>query len=99
MRNLALAALLATALAAGTGMAFADTPNGNTGTAAQPAADPNEMVCKRGEVVTGSRFPGPPICHTRLEWEQLQRNANESLNNMQNRLDSDRNAKITGGGH
>jgi hypothetical protein len=92
-----MAALLVSALVAGAGVAFADTPNGNAGTAAAPAADPNEMICKRGEVTTGSRFPGPPICHTRLEWEQLQRNANESLQGLQNRTESDRNGSISGG--
>ncbi|MGH6871874.1 MAG: hypothetical protein ACREHE_10235 [Rhizomicrobium sp.] len=99
MRKFTMAALLATALVGGMGVAFADTPNGTTGTASQPAADPNEMICKRGEMTTGSRFPGPPICHTRLEWEQLQRNANESLQGMQNRLDQQRGASISGGGH
>lgn len=83
MRKLALAAFLASTLVAGTGAAFADTPNGTQGTATSPVADPNEMICKRGEVTTGSRFPGPPQCHTRLEWEQMQHNANEALTRLQ----------------
>jgi hypothetical protein len=94
MHKLTLAVAVC-ALVAGSGMAFADTPNGN-GTAAP--ADPNEMICKHGEVTTGSRFPGPPICHTRLEWEQLQKNANESLQGIQNRLDSSRTG-VAGSGH
>jgi hypothetical protein len=81
MRKVTMAALLVSALVASAGVAFADTPNGNTGTTAAPAADPNEVICKRGEVTTGSRFPGPPKCHTRMEWEQMQRNANEALTN------------------
>ncbi len=82
MRKLVLAAAVMSALVCGTAMSYADTPNGNTGTASTPVADPNEMICKKGEVTTGSRFPGPPICHTRMEWEQLQRNAQEALNHL-----------------
>ncbi|HEY2071584.1 MAG TPA: hypothetical protein VGG48_18635 [Rhizomicrobium sp.] len=93
-----LAAAVLCAVVAGPTLAFADTPNGTTGTSATTTpVDPNEVICKRGEVTTGSRFPGPPICHTRLEWEQEQRNAQESLGNMENRLSQDRTTKITGG--
>jgi hypothetical protein len=96
MYKLTLAAVAACALIAGSSIAFADTPNGNGTTA---PTDPNEMICKKGEAVTGSRFPGPPICHTRLEWQQEQSNANESLQGMQNRIEQNRNASTSGGGH
>ncbi|HEX3675446.1 MAG TPA: hypothetical protein VHU87_14335 [Rhizomicrobium sp.] len=94
MLKLTLAAVAVCAVVAGSTIAFADTPNGNGAT---PPADPNEMICKKGEVTTGSRFPGPTICHTRLEWEQEQKNANESLQGMQNRLDQQRGSSISGG--
>jgi hypothetical protein len=66
--------------------AHADTPNGTTGTVATPQADPNERICKHGEVITGSRFPGPQVCHTRMEWEQIQRMSNEGLQGRMNRM-------------
>jgi len=70
------------------GTAYADTPNGTTGTASAPNADPNEVVCKQGDVITGSRFPGPKICHRRLEWEQIQHNSNELINSLRDSTDS-----------
>ena len=50
--------------------------------AAQPAApaeDPNEVICRNGEPILGSRFPGPRICHTRKEWAQIQQDSQNTL--------------------
>jgi Spy/CpxP family protein refolding chaperone len=50
--------------------------------AAQPAApaeDPNEIICHAGEPIVGSRFPGPRICHTRKQWDQIKQDSQEAL--------------------
>jgi hypothetical protein len=49
--------------------------------AAQPTStdDPNEVVCRAGEPILGSRFPGPRICRTRKEWDQIKRDSQEAL--------------------
>jgi hypothetical protein len=81
-----LAAIAASALLGGIELACADPadtkPNDPNATADSPQLDKNEVICKRGEVTTGSRFPGPPICHTRMEWEQLRRDAQQLVNQM-----------------
>jgi hypothetical protein len=48
-----------------------------------PADDPNEMVCHAGAPILGSRFPGPRICHTRKEWEQIRRDSQDALFHIQ----------------
>jgi hypothetical protein len=37
------------------------------------------MVCRAGEPIVGSRFPGPRVCHTRKEWDQIKRDSQEAL--------------------
>lgn len=84
MRKVFIATLVA-AMVGGLGAALADDaakPVDPNATTDGPQLNKNEMICKRGDVTTGSRFPGPPICHTRMEWEQLQRNARELINGM-----------------
>jgi hypothetical protein len=46
---------------------------------AAPADDPNEVVCRAGEPIIGSRFPGPRQCHTRREWDQIKRDSQTEL--------------------
>jgi hypothetical protein len=46
---------------------------------AAPADDPDERICKSGEPILGSRFPGPRVCHTRKEWDQIQRDSQQEL--------------------
>lgn len=67
--------VLATALgcflvSSGTGFAQ-QSPAPAAPTAQLPQApeteDPNEVICKSGEPIVGSRFAGPRICHTRKE--------------------------------
>ena len=41
--------------------------------------DPNEVICRAGEPIIGSRFPGPRMCHTRKEWDQIKRDSQEAL--------------------
>lgn len=46
---------------------------------AAPADDPNEVICKAGAPVVGSRFPTARQCHTRKEWDQIRRDAQAAL--------------------
>jgi hypothetical protein len=46
---------------------------------AAPQDDPNEVICKSGEPIIGSRFPGPRTCHTRREWAQIQKDSQDAL--------------------
>jgi hypothetical protein len=46
---------------------------------AAPTDDPNEVICRAGEPIVGSRFPGPRTCHTRREWDQIKRDSQEAL--------------------
>ena len=50
---------------------------------AAPTEDPNEIICRAGQPVIGSRFPGPRICHTRREWHQLQQDLSISVGTVQ----------------
>lgn len=45
----------------------------------QETEDPNEVICKAGEPIVGSRFPGPRTCHTRREWHQIQQDSQNAL--------------------
>jgi hypothetical protein len=46
---------------------------------AAPTDDPNEVICRAGEPILGSRFPGPRTCHTRREWDQIKRDSQDAL--------------------
>ena len=48
-----------------------------------PTEDPNEVICRAGEPILGSRFPGPRQCHTRREWDQIKRDSQEELYHQQ----------------
>jgi hypothetical protein len=50
---------------------------------AAPQDDPNEVVCRAGEPILGSRFPGPRTCHTRKEWDQIKRDSQDALYHQQ----------------
>lgn len=44
-----------------------------------PHDDPDEIICRSGQPELGSRFPGPRTCHTRREWDQIQRDSQSAL--------------------
>src|ERR1700677_2044411 len=46
---------------------------------AAPADDPYEVVCHAGQPIVGSRFPTGRTCHTRKEWDQIQKDSQEAL--------------------
>jgi hypothetical protein len=52
-----------------------------TSTPQQP--DPNNrVICKEIEV-TGSLLPGPRICHTKAEWDQISHESQQNLRDVQ----------------
>ncbi|HUO93480.1 MAG TPA: hypothetical protein VMU22_11185 [Rhizomicrobium sp.] len=59
---------------------------------AAPAEDPNEVICHAGQPIVGSRFPTGRVCHTRKEWDQIQRDSQQELFHQQMERSS-------GGGH
>jgi hypothetical protein len=76
LRNLAIIA--AAALLVSASAAFAASGQDQ---AKQP--DPNEIVCRAGQPVTGSLLPGPRVCHTRQEWDDMQRQTQDGVSQMQ----------------
>ncbi len=52
--------------------------------------DPNEIICRTGEPVTGSHLPGSRECHTRKEWDDMQRQTQDDISRAQIKsMDSD----------
>jgi hypothetical protein len=45
--------------------------------------DPDERICKQFKI-TGQLIPGKPICHTRAEWTEINRQAQEMTEKAQN---------------
>ena len=46
--------------------------------------DPDRIVCRAPESVTGTRIPGHRICHTQQQWDELQKQAEQDLMQRQN---------------
>ena len=77
---LAIGGLLLSPLAMAQQAAPDATPAATPAAAPQaPAEDPNEVICRTGEPILGSRFPGPRQCHTRKEWDQIKRDSQDAL--------------------
>ena len=52
-------------------------------TTSTPQPDPNSrVICKEVEV-TGSLLPGPRICHTKAEWDQISHDSQQNLRDVQ----------------
>jgi hypothetical protein len=52
-------------------------------TTSTPQPDPNNrVICKEVEV-TGSLLPGPRICHTKAEWDQISHDSQQNLRDVQ----------------
>jgi hypothetical protein len=62
-----------------TGVAIADSSSTSPATTDDPKS---RIVCKEVQV-TGSLLPGPRICHTRAEWEDIQRQSQGTLRDVQ----------------
>lgn len=52
-------------------------------THSQPANDPNQIVCRQGEPQVGTRIPGPRVCHTQREWDDLRQQSQDALTHNQ----------------
>jgi len=52
-------------------------------TSAPSQDDPTAVICRRGEPVTGSHFPGPTQCHTRAEWDRIRQQARDTTMHVQ----------------
>ena len=63
--------------------AAAPAPSAAPAMQAAPQDDPNEVICRAGEPILGSRFPGPRTCHTRKEWDQIKRDSQDALYHQQ----------------
>jgi hypothetical protein len=79
------ALMISSAVAYGQQTAPAATPDAAPQATQQaaPADDPNEVICRAGEPIIGSRFPGPRICRTRKEWDQIKRDSQDALYHQQ----------------
>ncbi|HWA91937.1 MAG TPA: hypothetical protein VG889_17995 [Rhizomicrobium sp.] len=52
---------------------------------AAPTSDLDKIVCRAGEPITGTRFPGPRICKTQREWDDIRMRAQHDLARDQSR--------------
>jgi hypothetical protein len=80
------ALMISSAVAYGQQAAPAATPDAApqaTQQPTQPAEDPNEIICKAGAPVVGSRLPTGRTCHSRREWDQIKRDSQEALYHQQ----------------
>ncbi|HEY5238171.1 MAG TPA: hypothetical protein VIJ62_07305 [Rhizomicrobium sp.] len=62
-------------------LSFAD----DTTPATAPASgnDPDQIVCRKGEPITGTRLPGRTVCHTQRDWDQIERDSQGVTTQMQ----------------
>jgi hypothetical protein len=79
MKSLMYGILLAGSLSAGA--AFADPSSSNT---VSSDDQKSRIICKEVEV-TGSLLPGPRICHTKAEWDEIQRQSEATLREVQDK--------------
>ena len=62
-----------------TAIALADPPASGTPSATAPATDPgDQVVCHAGQAPIGTRIPGPRVCRTQKEWDNI-RQQDQSL--------------------
>ncbi|NUT00878.1 MAG: hypothetical protein HOP96_07895 [Sphingomonas sp.] len=77
------AALLAGVATPSTAQTASPAPAAKPGPA-RTAADPNEVVCEKQEVL-GSRLSSRRVCHTRAEWADLRLQDRQDLERAQTR--------------
>lgn len=51
--------------------------------AAANKSDLDKVVCRAGEPVTGSRLPGPRVCHTQREWNDIRQQSQAAVTRIQ----------------
>lgn len=59
--------------------AVATAQQANTPTASAPADDPDQIICKSTPPPTGTRLGGGRECHTKKEWDQRQKDAEDAV--------------------
>jgi hypothetical protein len=65
-------------------LSFADDTTPATAPAASASGnDPDQIVCRKGEPITGTRLPGRAICHTQRDWDQIQRDSQGMTSQME----------------
>jgi hypothetical protein len=64
-------------------LAFAD-PAQSMPAAPAASADLDAIVCHAGETPIGTRLPGPRVCHTQREWNQIRLDSQQQVQLMQN---------------
>ena len=52
---------------------------------AAPQENPDEIICKEGTPVTGSRLGARKICHTRRQWDEISQNSRDITKDAQDR--------------
>lgn len=65
-----------------TGASFAADPASSNTTAGDDQS--SRIICKEVQV-TGSLLPGPRICHTKADWDEIQRQSEAYLREVQDR--------------
>jgi hypothetical protein len=85
MRALGLLLQSTVALGLMSAVAFADPVQPGATAAAAPTEDPNEIICKNAPPPTGSRLGGGRECHTRYEWDQRTKAAQQNMFEQQQR--------------
>jgi hypothetical protein len=51
----------------------------------QASNDRDTIVCKAGSASTGSHLPGPRECRTKAQWDDIQKQSHDALQDLQNR--------------
>lgn len=62
-----------------------DTQTSPPAVAPSTQSDPNHVVCRAGQKPVGSMLPGPRICHTKREWDDLTEQSRRNLEMNQNK--------------
>lgn len=63
-------------------VAFADPPQ-TPAPAASSNSDLDAIVCRAGEAPIGTRLPGPRVCHSQKEWNQIQQDSARQVQYLQ----------------
>jgi hypothetical protein len=62
-----------------------DTQTSPPATAPSVENDPNHVTCRSGQKPVGSMLPGPRVCHTKREWDDLREQSQRNLQMNQTR--------------
>jgi hypothetical protein len=80
VRNSTALAIVLASLLGSSVVALADPVAPAAPMAPAPADDPNQIVCKTEAPMTGTRLGARRECHTKGQWDDMQRQAQQQLN-------------------